>query len=129
MDKAPPTAFILGQVFGEVKFMHVTYNLFLPRSPRSFLTSFALHYDAFDPSYWGDMCLSLHMAKLSQPILPHLCGERCNLLLIRELLIFYPIHHSITTHLPQYTHFCYFHPLFENLIYGPTFYPYITMST
>ena len=47
--------------------MHVTFNLLLPRSPRSSSTSLALHYDAFDPSYWGVMCLSLHMPKPSQP--------------------------------------------------------------
>ena len=61
VDKAPPTVPISSQVLGEVKFMHVTFNLSLSRSPRSSSTSLALHYDAFDPSYRGVMCLSLHM--------------------------------------------------------------------
>ena len=65
MDKVPSTAPIPGQVFGEVNFMHVTFKLFLPRSPRSSSTSLALYYNAFDPSF-------LHMPKPSQPILPHL---------------------------------------------------------
>ena len=78
VDKGPPTAPIPGQNLGEVNFMHVTFNLFFTRSPRSSSTSLALHYDAFDPSYWGVMCLSLHMPKPFELVLPHLCEDRCN---------------------------------------------------
>ena len=100
VDKAPPTAPIPGQVLREVKFMQVTFNVFLPRSPRSSSTSLAFHYDSFDPSYWGVMGLSLDTPKPSQPVLPHLCGERCDPYLLPELLVSYPIHRGITT---QYT--------------------------
>ena len=48
MDEVLPTAPVpvLGQVLGEMKFMQVTFNLFLPRSLRSSSNSLALHYDA-----------------------------------------------------------------------------------
>ena len=75
MDKATPTGPILGQVLGEVELMHITFNLFLPRSRRSSSTSLALHYDVFDPSNWAS-CVFLCTCLNHLNLFSHIFAER-----------------------------------------------------
>ena len=126
MDKAPPTSPILGQVLREVKFVQVTFNVLLPCSPRSTSASLALHYDAFDPSYWGVMGLSLHTRQTISTCSPAYLQREVQPLISPWApgFLSYPSYlYGFTTYPPQYTHFCYFHPLFENFLYGPIFCP------
>lgn len=72
--------------------------LFLLNSHRSFLTSLALHYDAFERLHRGVKRLSLQMSKPSQSMFSHLCAYRDNPQFLFKLQVSNSIHNCVTAH-------------------------------